>query len=789
MGSKGVRVNPLDLISAAPWQRAAFTTYALSLSFFEAVLLDALLRGGGRNALILADPEGIRAGLSEEGARRVGRDYEIEPVACAGHGVFHAKIGTLFADDDAHLLVGSGNLTFAGWGGNLELVEHLHPSFAADAFDDAAGFFEQLAGSDHVVTMGGPACEAIAAALRRSAQGQARSGAIHLLHSLDGAIAEQLALHAEDLGGVTRMTAVSPYYDLRGEGLDALAALLGIDRGDLHAHPAGTVHGQGSNAWPFDGGPRWNAVNAAEAFGDDDRPLHAKSLELVCRKGRLVLSGSANMTHAGLFGRNVEASVLRIQRGAKAYWVTAKGIAPSRLTAGEPDDTDAALPSLGILSASLEGETIRGRVLAPRLTGTAEAFLRTPRSSHALGTVRIGADGTFELAAHGIELESWENGRLILALERGEKRWEGFVSIAAALELIRRTGSIAPRLMAMLAGTETPGDVAAILAWFREDPDRMPASPTMGGGRSGEAGAAEGMVTLADLTAAGFGGRPGGSAEGGETLSVWRHAMALIRAAFTQSRGPWGGGGETDDDDDEDDKEREKRARSEEAANHRSLQIFDELLTTMLAPAAEGRNALMALSLSHFLADRIRPPRGKVQLWLDKVLPQIATFDGPEGDLAIASALLHHAAGRRDENAIRARRYFLRRGIDPALLSVTPESIPAFMALLGAGIDLGHFLGEVLIARTMGEQIGAYLAAAENRGPPSGYDSLISSHHWPQLDRALRAPSSFAKLIVLERFHPSCPRCNMRLPLAAGEDLRLRGVTSCCGRVLLNPDC
>ncbi|MGR3495497.1 hypothetical protein, partial [Citreimonas sp.] len=114
-------MNPLDLISAAPWRRAAFTTYALSLSFFEAVLLDALLRGGGRNALILADPEGVRAGLSEEGARRVGRDYEIEAVACANHGVFHAKVGALFGDDDAHLLVGSGNLTFAGWGGNLEL--------------------------------------------------------------------------------------------------------------------------------------------------------------------------------------------------------------------------------------------------------------------------------------------------------------------------------------------------------------------------------------------------------------------------------------------------------------------------------------------------------------------------------------------------------------------------------------------------------------------------------------------------------------------------------------------
>ena len=72
---------PLDLVSAHPWRRVAFTTYALSLSFFEAVILDALVRGGGRDVLILADVQGIRASLSEQGAHRVGKDYEVEPVS------------------------------------------------------------------------------------------------------------------------------------------------------------------------------------------------------------------------------------------------------------------------------------------------------------------------------------------------------------------------------------------------------------------------------------------------------------------------------------------------------------------------------------------------------------------------------------------------------------------------------------------------------------------------------------------------------------------------------------
>ena len=72
---------PLDFGIRPSWQRVTFTTYALSLSFFQAVVLDALIRGGGRQALILADVDGIRASLSEQGGQRVGKDYEVEPAS------------------------------------------------------------------------------------------------------------------------------------------------------------------------------------------------------------------------------------------------------------------------------------------------------------------------------------------------------------------------------------------------------------------------------------------------------------------------------------------------------------------------------------------------------------------------------------------------------------------------------------------------------------------------------------------------------------------------------------
>src|SRR5688572_13085076 len=108
-------INFPELLLASPWQRVSFTTYALSLSFFEAVPLDLLTRAGAQNVTIMADVEGVRASLGEQGARRVGKDYQVEPILVAG-GVFHPKISVLTTTEDCHLLIGSGNLTFGGWG-------------------------------------------------------------------------------------------------------------------------------------------------------------------------------------------------------------------------------------------------------------------------------------------------------------------------------------------------------------------------------------------------------------------------------------------------------------------------------------------------------------------------------------------------------------------------------------------------------------------------------------------------------------------------------------------------
>lgn len=784
-------MNPVDLVSSAPWTRVAFTTYALSLSFFEAVILDALLRGRSRGALILSDLDGVRAALSEEGARRVGRDYEISPVVCNRPGVFHPKITVLSNEADTHLMVGSGNLTFSGWGGNLEVIEHLHHSFAADAFDDASAFFEGLATSKSVAVTDANACQEIAADLRKAASRSSRNGQFRLIHSLEASIADQLAIHADQLGGATRITVASPYFDLDGTGIERLAALTRCDDVHLHAHPFGSAGGGVTYPWPYAAKRQWEAVSLSH-LAEDHRRLHAKIWEVRCKQGRLLLAGSANATNAGLFGNNIEASVLRVQRDTKSYWQSSVGTPPARLAPDEDKDVQPA-SEIGLLHAKLEGDSVVGRILKPLGHGKMRASLRSPLRSAEIGEIETDEQGLFSLPAAGFELDALKTGRLILRLKKGDLAWEGFLSVSITLELIRRTGAIASKLFAMLSGTETPEDVAAILAWFKDDPGRLPVIAPLTGAGLAAAHGAQGspFVTLGDLATAHLTSAIS-SNEGGSQQFAWQRAMAMIRASFIEVRGPWHEAASGDDGADEDDLESQSaRLSANLRANEKSRRYFAELLDVILAPSAREGTVQIALSLAHFLADRLRPERHEVQSWVQRILHRVSALSGPEADMITATALLYHSTLQPGSGPIRSRRFFLKRGVDLGEVNLDPNCIPAFVSILNPQVDLAAELNKAQCAVTMGEQIQAYLAAAEGRGPNNGFEDLKKSRHWPKLLRALQNPIDFHKITVLEEATDSCPRKRILLPTGSRADLKSQGVAvcDCCSRLILNKDC
>ncbi len=775
-------MNPLDMVSGAPWKSVAFTTYALSLSFFESVVLDRLVRGGSRSALILADPEGVRSGLSEEGARRAGRDYDIEPVGCTT-GVFHPKISVFASTDDAHILVGSGNLTFGGWGGNLEVVEHLHPSFAADAMADAADMFELLAMSERIQTEAGPAFIRLADTLRAANGTGTRTGAVRIIHSVGGSIGSEIARFADELGGARRITVVSPYHDLDGRGVDALSDLLSCHDVRIHVHEDGNVRGIGAVSWPFEGKRKRDAVKVPLPFKADGRLLHAKSIEIMCQRGRLLVAGSANSTHAGLFGANVEASVLRIQRQTSMGWKTSSADVPQRPDAQAADAGEETTGSVGVLRASLEGGAIKATVITPKVRGRVKVCVRTVRRTRELGYANIDTTGRLSIEAYGLEQEAWEIGRLVLRLEQQETVVEGFVAITAATELVRRAGPMATRLFAVLAGNETPADVAAMLAWFREDPQRLPrVAKESTASAAGDDNETSTFVNLGSLDGSIENIHHGDSGNGS---AAWKNAMALLRSAFSTPRGPWNS--ERDDDLDDDDKKTNvKRNQENEQQNAKSIEHFEALLPKMLDSKSPGADPFLALTLTHFVADRIRPPSVKVRSWISQILLAIKSFNGSAADQALASLLVYYGTDVAPNSAARARRALLLRDVDPGtLIPGIFETIPAFMELLAQDLNPGEFIECIVRSKTGGEEVRAYLLAAAAGGPFEGSVLLSKSDQWGKLKKALTDRDLFGKFSVFKARPSGCPRCRMNLPLALSADLRQLGVTECCGRIIL----
>ena len=108
-----------DVLAGQRWEKALFTTYSLSLTFFESIVLRALREVECREIWVVADAEGYRSSLMERGSHGVGYEYHLVPVGLR-NGVFHPKCCYLAGPDGDLLVVGSGNLTFGGFGRNLE---------------------------------------------------------------------------------------------------------------------------------------------------------------------------------------------------------------------------------------------------------------------------------------------------------------------------------------------------------------------------------------------------------------------------------------------------------------------------------------------------------------------------------------------------------------------------------------------------------------------------------------------------------------------------------------------
>ncbi|MDP3749702.1 MAG: hypothetical protein Q8Q88_21945 [Phenylobacterium sp.] len=785
--------SPLEVVRAGAWSRTVFTTYALSLGFFEAVVLEALTRQKSTSPLILADLDGVRSTLAEHGARRVGRDYDLEPVQVAG-GVFHPKVCALEALDDAHLIVGSGNLTFGGWGANLECMDHLHPSFAGDAFVDAADFFRAIATDPRLTHEAAGRLDASASGLERAGAAGRRDGKIRLVNSLAGGVANQIAALARELGGAQRITAASPFWD-GGAGLAGLCEEVGLDHAYVHAHPDGVVEGRFGANWPRNpsiGVRPVTIVWLCEAASK--RRLHAKLFEIICARGRVLVSGSANATTAGLgSGRNVEACVVRVSREPHIGWALQPS-APLPPAIAMPLDVEESESIQGVLRAELAGDQVAGRVLTDFPVGGATAWLVGGEGRRELAETVVAPDGRFAFGSETLEMEAWTAGRLILRLECGDCSAEGFIAFSDLQEVRRRAGPLAAKLLAVLGRTDTPADAAAMMAWFHEHPEHLTQSGRAGGGWGGE-GRTDGVTNVVALLAP---ARNASTYAPGPSVPVgagWKRFMDAIFAALSTPRAPFEPRDGSDFDDDMGDEgiaRLDARARAEaarrSAAIARTLSLFDAVFNKMMARPGPDLHVAGVFALTQYVCDRVGLDEGRTRACLEALVEAFVQDPDPS-DLQVASAAVMLAALVEPAEvpaARRARRRLLALGWPMSGLAPDIDLAAGFRRRLRSPPDAIGLWRKVTSVTTPQEEVKAYRTALEAGRLPANVPLLEASEVWDDLVGAIGTDPARRKIRFLPRNGRTCPCQSNLLPSSVLYELKHSWVAKApCGHVLL----
>lgn len=787
-------MTQLDIAGGADWKRVVFTSYALSLAFFETVVMDALARAGAQDISLLCDLQGVRASLAETGVRGVGREYRLEPVALFNGLAFHPKIGAFIGEDQAFITLGSGNLTFGGWASNLETVEVLHPDFASRAFEDVAALFAGLADHPRIRHAAADICGDLSSDLSLAARGRIDRGGLRVFHSLGRGIGSQVVELAEELGGCTRLSAASPFFDADGSAIAAMAQDLSVDK--VHLHWGGTTVTGSAPPWPWVSKSPIRAV-ALDAFADTSgrqgrpRPLHAKAYELVCRRGRILVSGSANATRAGLIqgvgegsdqGGNVEAVVVRIQPSRTPVWGWTETEAP-QFASWTSDAAEAEEAEVGVLRAQLDGARLKGWVLSPSLAGPARLAQVTATGRHDLDDIQIDTDGHFELTVPELEQQAWTSSRIVLRVERAEAAAEGYLTFAAVSAAARRFGDAAPRLFAVLGGCDTPEDLIFLLDYLYAAQSQITIGFTGGDGSETLAEDDQTPTRSQDLL---WLQPEADDAYPGENVSrsLIQQFLAVLKSKKSGFEKPDGADGE-DGGDAAAAKRAERRQNRHEEALFEVEHATDRYLEWALSPPEVHRNGVMALGVFVHMAQRLEWSRdrltGGLALLSGKLTPASITGD------AIGFAWNVLLASVESAGAARVRAVFLRLKLplDHGLLD--PEAFSLFAE--ATDLSPAEAWAKVAAVRCIEEDILDFADGLRSADPvrlaalATSPISDLNASAWSDLKRALTDPRARSRIQYGSRLQGICPRCNMALSLSEKQMFRRTMITTAgnCG--------
>lgn len=284
------------------YEEALFLSYTIDFGFLDSVAVP-LLRSTGARVTAVGDI--TMANFDVQSARRAGREFNAAYAQCAG--AFHPKLFVLASETLAHIAIGSGNATMAGWAYNAELwtVISCTQNDGSPVALELASWLDGLANAVRFSAGVGDRLTSVASLLRGLSNSHGASDTHpRLVSSLISPIIGQLPE-----GPVDELSVYAPFFDPGAVGLKKL-----IDR----LQPAAVEVAVQPSLSQFDGSALLAAISSRDyriLSDKEDRYRHGKLIEWCRGNRRWALTGSANISVAALLkgmadGGNCELGLL-----------------------------------------------------------------------------------------------------------------------------------------------------------------------------------------------------------------------------------------------------------------------------------------------------------------------------------------------------------------------------------------------------------------------------------------------------------------------------------------------
>ena len=307
------------LVKSNGYDIALLTTYNFDVRFFERTILNPLIANNIRTVSVFADSKEFALSLTDLNYCDIGRRYIVTPVDI--QGAFHPKVVLLLGENKARLIVGSANLTTAGYFRNNEVYNCIDYSAEKNEHQDvivaAMQFFIQLNGYSYQIDS-----EVIRQIKEYSYYRKSKyNGKIRLIHNIEQSMINQVKEIVNE--EIDEIHIAVPYYDSSLSILDQLSKKFDNPKLSLFIQNK-------TSTFPLSVRKKLSGTEifVFEQLKDNksNHFYHAKTIVFNSKNKSFVLYGSANCTKAALIntvqdGGNIECGfIVEGDRGEFDYY-------------------------------------------------------------------------------------------------------------------------------------------------------------------------------------------------------------------------------------------------------------------------------------------------------------------------------------------------------------------------------------------------------------------------------------------------------------------------------------